>query len=149
MVSLSHMKLNKKVLSLIVTIVLISLATISWKKGMLNDYLPFFSTTDNSTIYIPEETEVNTPPNDEPSTTFTIYKSEKESLTVNFDNINNTATFNHPKTGTTTLSGAITANGDRYTNTDETLVFLEYQNEGSIVVNDELVFKGEIEADTP
>ncbi len=140
------MKITPKSIYLAIGIILFASLVVLWRNGSLNEYLPFFMTTDGWNKY---EREINKTVNNESATISVIYRSGQESLFVDFDNARDTVTFTHPKTGTTTLPSAVSASGARYANSDETIVFWEHQGEGSLFINNEQVFKGTIETSTP
>ncbi|QQR65072.1 MliC family protein [Candidatus Kaiserbacteria bacterium] len=140
------MQTTQKNIYIIIAIILFVFFAVVWKNGSLNNYLPFFMTTDGWNKY---EREINTQEQDESSIVSVIYHSGQESLAVNFNNSHNTVTFTHPKTGTITLPQAISASGARYANADESIVFWEHQGEGSLSVSSIEVFKGTLNSNAP
>ncbi len=140
------MKITQKSIYLTVGVSLFICLVVIWKNGSLNEYLPFFMTTDGWNKY---EREMNTSVKDESSVTSVIYRSGQDSLAVDFDVVRKAVTFTHPQTGTMTLPQAESASGARYANSDETIVFWEHQGDGSLFINDEEVFKGTVETIIP
>lgn len=81
-------------------------------------------------------------PDDSAQLTSVLYSDGSSKVEALFNNSNNTVTFSQDGGEAITLPIAISASGVRYTNSDESLVFWEHQDELTISRDGENVFVG-------
>ncbi len=129
----------KKILFILSSAVVLLIILSIWKTGILNNFLPFFMTTDG---WNNKEREINKQIPDVVSSIPTYYSDGDNTLLVNFDLKNNTVSFTYLTIDQITLPIAISASGARYANNDESIVFWEHQGEAVIINNGMEIFRG-------